>query len=138
MSCQSHEKISTDCLSVLCLSLAEAIAAVHRAVVLRFERNFCFFTALCTDDLVHLALLAALAAAAALVATITAASRFVLEALLSVEFLFTGGEDELLATFFARECLVLESHKIIPLLKNRITHQMSGSLNAVNADIRRK
>ena len=123
---------------MLCSSLGEAVTAVHRAVVLRFKRNFRFFATTCTDDLVHLALLATFAAAAALVTTITAASRFVLEALLSVEFLFTSGEDEFLATFFARECLVLESHKIIPLLKNRITHQMSGSLNAVNADIRRK
>lgn len=107
--------------SVLCFSLIEAVTAVYRTVIFRLERNFRLFAAVCTNHLIHLTLLATLTAAAAFVTAVTAAGRLVLKALLCIEFLFTSGEDELFATFFARECLVLESHKIIPLLKNRIT-----------------
>ena len=65
---------------MLCSSLGEAVTAVHRAVVLRFKRNFRFFTAICTDDLVHLALLATFAAAAALVFGLAEALQLSLQA----------------------------------------------------------
>ena len=100
----------------LSVSLVEAVTAVHRTVVLRLERHFRLFATLCTDDLVHLALLTALTAAATLITAITATRWLVLKTLLSIKFLLTSGEDEFFTTFFARECLVLVFHKIIPLL----------------------
>ena len=81
--------------------LVEAITAVDRTVILRLEGHLGLLAAVSASDLEHLALLTAIAAAAALVAAITAACRLILEPLLSIEFLLTGGESELLATLFA-------------------------------------
>ena len=64
----------------LCAVLAEAVTAVDRTVVLRLERHFRLLAAVSADDFVHLALLATLAAATALLAAVTAADRLVLKA----------------------------------------------------------
>ena len=81
--------------------LVEAVTAINRTVVLRLEGHLGLLAAVCASDLEHLALLAAIAGAATLVAAVTAACRLILETLLSIEFLLTGGESELLATLFA-------------------------------------
>ena len=81
--------------------LVEAITAVDRTVILRLEGHLGLLAAVSASDLEHLALLTAITAAAALVATVTAACRLILETLLGIEFLLTGGESELLATLFA-------------------------------------
>ena len=103
----------------LCAVLAEAVTAVDRTVVLRLERHFRLLAAVSADDFIHLALFATLAAATALITAVTAARRLVLETFLSVEFLLTSGERKFFTTFFAYECLVFESHKIIPLLETK-------------------
>ena len=51
-----------------------------------------------------------------LVTAVAATCRLILKTLLCVEFLLTSGENELVAALFAYQCLVFESHKIIPLL----------------------
>ena len=81
--------------------LVEAVTAVDRTVILRLEGHLGLLAAVSTGDLEHLALLTAITAAAALVAAVTAACRLILETLLSIEFLLTGGESEFLATFLA-------------------------------------
>ena len=88
---------------LLCLStmLVEAVTAVNRTVILRLEGHLGLLAAVSASDLEHLALLTAITAAAALVAAVTAACRLILEPLLGIEFLLTGGESELLATLFA-------------------------------------
>ena len=81
--------------------LVEAVTAINRTVVLRLEGHLGLLAAVSAGDLEHLALLTAITAATALVAAVTAACRLVLETLLGIEFLLTGGESELLATLFA-------------------------------------
>jgi len=103
--------------------LVEAVAAVDRTLILRLEGDLSLLAALRADDLVHLALLAAVTIAATLVAAVAATGRLVLKTLLGVEFLLTGGEDELLATFLAYQRLVFESHKMIPLLNELVYPQ---------------
>ena len=86
---------------LLCASLVKAVAAVYRTIVLRLERNLRFLAAVCADDLVHLALLTALTAAAALIAAVTAAYRLILETLLRIKFLFSCTKDKILTTVLA-------------------------------------
>jgi len=88
---------------LLCLSttLVETVTAVNRTVILRLEGHLGLLAAVSASNLEHLALLTAITAAAALVAAVTAACRLILETLLGIEFLLTGGESELLATLFA-------------------------------------
>ena len=81
--------------------LVEAVTAINRTVVLRLEGHLGLLAAVSAGDLEHLALLTAITAATALVAAVTAACRLILETLLGIEFLLTGGESELLATLFA-------------------------------------
>ena len=81
--------------------LVEAVTAINRTVVLRLKGYLSLLATVCASDLEHLALLAGIAGAATLVAAVTAACRLILEPLLSVEFLLTSGESELLATLFA-------------------------------------
>jgi len=88
-------------LSGLSAMLVEAVTAINRTVVLRLEGHLGLLAAVSASNLEHLALLTAITAAAALVAAVTATCRLILETLLGVEFLFTSGESELLATFLA-------------------------------------
>ena len=88
-------------LSGLSAMLVEAVTAINRTVVLRLEGHLGLLAAVSAGDLEHLALLTAITAATALVTAVTATCRLILETLLSVEFLFTSGESELLATFLA-------------------------------------
>ena len=81
--------------------LVEAVTAINRTVILRLEGHLGLLAAVCAGDLEHLTLLTAITIATALVAAVAAACRLVLETLLGVEFLLTGGESELLATLFA-------------------------------------
>ena len=90
--------------------LAEAVAAVHRTIILRQERHFRFFAAIGADHFVHLTSLAALVAATTLVATVAATRRHILETFLRVEFLLAGAENKFFAAVFANQCLVLKSH----------------------------
>ena len=68
---------------------SKAVTAVHRTIRLRLERYFRILPALRTDDMEHLTLAAVtlITAAAALVATVAAACRLVLEPLLRIELL---------------------------------------------------
>ena len=97
--------------------LAEAIAAINRAIIFRLERNLCLAAAVSADHREHLALfaLSAVTVAATLVAAITATGRLVLEALLRVKFLLACAKDELLATVLARQRFVFKSHEKNPL-----------------------
>jgi len=89
----------------------EAGAAVDRPVVPRLERNTGRCAACCAHGIVHLALTAfgALAAGGLLCVTAgLAALGLVLEALLCIELLFSGGENEFHATVTAYENFVFE------------------------------
>ena len=88
----------------------EAVAAVNRTLISRLERNFGFLAAVGADDGEHLAVLAAITVAAALVAAVAAARGLVLEAFFGVKFLFARAEDEFFTAVLAYECLVFESH----------------------------
>jgi len=81
--------------------LLETILAIDRPVILRLKGNLSLLTAVSTYDLIHLAGRTAITSAAALIAAIAATSRLVLKSFLSIKFLFTCTEDELLATFLA-------------------------------------
>ena len=83
----------------------EALAAVYSLALGRIEGNLAFLTAVSTDGGEHLArtLRTVLASITACLATLG----LVLEALLSVEFLLTGGEHEIVAAILALQCLVL-------------------------------
>ena len=106
---------------LLCLStmLVEAVTAVNRTVILRLEGHLGLLAAVSAGDLEHLALLTAITAATALVTAVTATCWFILESLLSVEFLLTCSEREFLPTLFAYQSLVFKSHTIIPLPKKK-------------------
>ena len=81
--------------------LAEAVAAINRTIVFRLERNPRFLSAFRADHREHLAFLAVVTGAAALIAAVAAAGGLVLEALLRIKFLFARGEDKLLTAVFA-------------------------------------
>ena len=90
--------------------LAETIAAVDGAVILRLERNFGFLAAIGADDGEHLATFAAVAVTSAFVAAITATHGLILEAALVVKFLFARAEDEFFSAVLAYEGFVFKSH----------------------------
>jgi len=97
-----------------------ALAAVDGPVILGNERDLGGFAALCAYCIVHLAgagsgltCIGFACAAASL-----AAGGLVLEALLSVEFLLTGSENEFSAAVFANQSLVL-IHGWVPPVKNK-------------------
>jgi len=103
-------------LSILLLP-GKAVAAIHRAAVFtRPERKASNAAAFGASGFEKLAL--TVAAALPGVAAILAACRLVLEALFSIEFLFTGGENEFVAAFLADEILVFEHGLIYLAIKN--------------------
>jgi hypothetical protein len=89
------------------LSLRKALAAIDRTVIAGLEGDLAGLSALGADSVIHLTLATTFAAVVLPgVAALLAALRLVLETTLSVEFLFTGGKDELFAAVFAHECFV--------------------------------
>ena len=86
-------------LSGLLSHLRKALAAVDRTVGFRLKGNFGLSAAGCTDSSEELP-----GTTGCILSCVTAsfaALGLVLEAALSVEFLFTGGENELFTTLFA-------------------------------------
>ncbi len=86
--------------------LSEAIAAIYRAVAVRFERNLTRLSALCADRIVHLActvITVALTCVTACFATL----RLVCKSLFSIKFLLAGSKSEFLSAIFADEGLVV-------------------------------
>lgn len=73
--------------------LCEAFAAIDRAVIVRFEGNLCFFSALRADGGIEL-----LTFLFFLFAAFFAVLRLIFEAFFGIEFLFAGGENELVST----------------------------------------
>ena len=105
-----------------------ALAAVDRSVILRDERHASRGATLSAGGLVHFALLSFAVRGTAVLAGDAAglaAGRLILEALLRIEFLLTGGEHKFLATVFAGQSLVL-IHGIFPSEKNRDRHDTIG------------
>src|SRR5437762_2793585 len=131
--------------------LLEAVAAVHRLVTARLERNARLTTAVAAGRCEHLTLSAVTAATAAVSATrvaatttsapstalratrgavVCAAGRGVLEAAAGVELLLAGRPDELLAAVLADQGLVLKAHGVLliargPLLFVRASQRAS-------------
>ena len=93
--------------------ILEASAAVDRPVIFGNERDLGGRAAIRADGIIHFALAIALGFTG--VPACFAANGFILETLLSVEFLLTSGEDELSAAILAYQSLVLEHCKQIPL-----------------------
>lgn len=86
----------------------EAIAAIHGLVAARLEGNLSLLAAVSADRSEHLALRAGGAILSTERSTaLRAAARLVLEALLRIERLLRGAEDELLVTVAANESFVL-------------------------------
>ena len=84
---------------VVLLHCCEAIAAINRAIAGGLEGNLCFFAAVSASGS---EILSCLSGSVLLCVSAGFASLgFVLESFLGVEFLFTGGENEFVATFFA-------------------------------------
>ena len=101
----SHEKAEPGfrlcCVCILALGthLSEALAAVHGTIGLGLEGNLCLTAATCAGGSEELT-----GATGAVLAGVTAglaALGLILEATLSVESLFTGGENEFVAALFA-------------------------------------
>ena len=80
-------------------SRGEAFAAVDRSVARGLERDLARLAAFRANGVEHLSGFAA--GVLSLVTAGFASLGLVLEALLRVEFLFTGGEDEFVAAFLA-------------------------------------
>lgn len=77
---------------------SETIAAVHRAVVARLERNLAGLSALCTYGIKHLACaVSAWIVVLTLDTTGLAALRFVCKILFSIKLLLTGRKSEFLS-----------------------------------------
>ena len=86
------------------LFLCKAFAAINRSVLTRLKGNFCYSTAGITSCLKPLTL-----ATAGVFACITASLAtlgLINKAFFSIEFLFTGGENEFLSAFLASESFV--------------------------------
>src|SRR5437762_2921503 len=133
--------------------LLEAVAAVHRLVTARLERNARLTTAVAAGRREHLTLPAVTAATAAVSAArvaaattttsasstalgatrgavVCAAGRGVLEAAAGVKLLLAGRPDELLAAVLADQGLVLKAHGVLliargPLLFVRASQRAS-------------
>ena len=99
--------------SVVLASCGVASAAVNSLALGRIEGHFAFCATIGTNRIEHLSLsfCCGLSCCTALFALLG----LVLEALLCIEFLLTGGEHELCAALFALQSLVLV-HLIFPLL----------------------
>ncbi len=85
--------------ALLILLCCVAFAAIDGSVVLGLERNFCFLAAACTDCSEKFFLRSGCALSC--ISAVLASLRFVLEALLCIEFLLTSRENKLSAAFFA-------------------------------------
>ena len=96
------------------VSVLEALAAVNGTIVVRLERNLALLTAVCAGSVKHLAGGSLTALSLTGVAAITASLGLVLEALLGVELLLAGGENEFASAILADNGLV--SVHCIPLL----------------------
>ena len=79
--------------------LSEALAAVNGTIGLRLKGNLCLAAACCAGS--GKVLTGATSGVLASVTACLAALGLILEAALCVEFLLTGGENELLTTLFA-------------------------------------
>ena len=98
----------------------EAVAAVHGLIAARLEGNLGLLAAVGTDRGEHLALRAGIAVLRTEGCTaLRAAARLILEALLRIERLLRGAEDELLVAVATNEGFVLIH--ICILLINRLT-----------------
>ena len=95
--------------------LAEAVAAINRAIILRLERDLRLLSAVRADHREHLALFAVVTGAATLVAAIAAASRLILAAFLCIKPLLACAENKILAAVLALQRLVFKSHEKNPL-----------------------
>ena len=99
------------------VSVLEALAAVNGAIVVRLERNLALLAALGTNCVEQLAGSSLTAASLTGVAAITASLGLVGEALLGVELLLAGGENEFASAILADNGLV--SVHVIPLPYSR-------------------
>ena len=90
--------------SAFLFHLGEAIAAVNRTILARFERNAGFFAARSAHSSEHLT--GTTAGILAGIAAGLAALRLVLEAAACIKFLLTGSEHEFVAALFAYQGLV--------------------------------
>ena len=88
------------------LLLRKALAAVHRTVVSRLERNFCFRTAAGALGCEHFARRSASISSG--VTALFASLRFVHETLFAVELLFASSKDEFASAILAHHGLVFE------------------------------
>ena len=92
--------------------ILETSAAVNGAVVSRLERDFRGCTTLGADGIVHLAI--GIARSFTSSPALFATDGFVLETLLSIEFLLAGCKDEFLTAILAYQCLVFEHLDFFP------------------------
>jgi hypothetical protein len=96
--------------------LGKAIAAVDRTVGLGLKRHTGFAAAGSAGSREEGALAAVAGVVLASIAALLAALGLILEAALRVEFLLTGGENELFAALFAYQGLVLVHLLILSLI----------------------
>ena len=94
------------CLQKSVSSVLEALAAVDGTVVVRLERNLALLAAVGAGSVEHLAGRSLTALSLAGVAAITASLGLVGEALLGVELLLAGGENEFASAILADNGLV--------------------------------
>ena len=99
------------------LHRGEAFAAINRPVFPGQEGNLRLGAAVRTNRVVHFPGSAIVAGSLMGLTALTAAGGLILEALFSVEFLFTGCEHEFLATVTAHQRLVLIHVFCDPLMK---------------------
>ena len=88
------------------VSVLEALAAVNGTIVVRLERNLALLTAVSAGSVKHLAGRSLTALSLTGVAAITASLGLVGEALLGVELLLAGGENEFASAILADNGLV--------------------------------
>ena len=104
---------------ILAAAGCEALAAVDRTIILGNEGNAGGLAALCANGFEHLTGVAGIGGVGtgslASITAALAANGLVLETLLSIESLLTGGESKLLATVLAYQRLVFV-HWNFPLL----------------------
>ena len=104
------------------VSVLEALAAVDGTVVVRLERNLALLTAVGAGSVEHLAGRSLTALSLTGVAAITASLGLVGEALLGVELLLAGGENEFASAILADNGLV--SVHVIPLFFVHFLHMV--------------
>ena len=106
------------------LLLSEAVAAINRTVVARFERNLAGRAARCADSVIHLA--GAAGAAGVALPSVTAglaALRFVRKTFFGEKLLLAGSKSEFLSAILADEGLVVV-HEIPRNLVALLTHDI--------------